>query len=53
MALHLCWVVLGSKGSITCRVADLRVVVEEPADINVAPVIPEDAVWKLTPTDPS
>ena len=38
---------------VPCRVADWRVVFEEPADINVGPVIPEDAAWKLTPTDPS
>ena len=37
---------------VACRVADWRVVFEEPADINVGPVIPEDAKWKLVPTDP-
>jgi hypothetical protein len=37
---------------VPCRVADWRVVFKEPADINVGPEIPENAVWKLTPTDP-
>ena len=38
---------------VPCRVDDWRVVFEEPADINAGPVIPVDAVWKLTPTNPS
>jgi hypothetical protein len=38
---------------VPCRVADWRLVFEEPADIKVGPVIPEDSVWKLTPTAPS
>ena len=37
---------------VACRVADWRVVFEEPEDINVGPVIPEGAEWKLVPTDP-
>ena len=37
---------------VPCRVADWRVVFKEPADINAGPEIPENAVWKLTPTDP-
>ena len=38
---------------VPCRVADWRVVFKEPADINVGPEIPEGALWKLVPTDPS
>ena len=37
---------------VPCRVADWRVVFKEPVDINAGPEIPENAVWKLTPTDP-
>ncbi|WP_170953570.1 hypothetical protein [Synechococcus sp. UW179A] len=37
---------------VACRVADWRVLFEEPADINVGPEIPEGAEWKLVPTDP-
>ncbi|WP_250395149.1 hypothetical protein [Synechococcus sp. MU1655] len=29
MALHLCWVVFGSKGAITCRVAVVVVGVDQ------------------------
>ncbi|KZR87887.1 hypothetical protein MITS9504_00311 [Synechococcus sp. MIT S9504] len=37
---------------VACRVADWRVVFEEPADINVGPEIPKGAEWKLVTTDP-
>ena len=38
---------------VPCRVADWRVVFKEPEDLQVGPEIPENAVWKLTPTDPN
>ena len=37
---------------VPCRVADWRVVFEEPADMKVGPEVPEGAQWKLVPTDP-
>lgn len=37
---------------VPCRVAEWRVVFEEPADMKVGPQIPENAQWKLVPTDP-
>ena len=37
---------------VPCRVADWRVVFEESADLNIGPEILENALWKLTPTDP-
>ena len=37
---------------VPCRVADWRVLFSEPADMKVGPEIPENAVWKLVPTDP-
>ena len=37
---------------VPCRVADWRVVFQELTEINVGSEIREDAVWKLTPTDP-
>ena len=38
---------------VPCRVADWRVVFKEPEDLQVGPEIPENAVWKLTPTVPN
>ena len=38
---------------VPCRVADWRVTFKEPEDLQVGPEIPENAVWKLTPTDPN
>ena len=41
-----------SSDYVPCRVADWRVVFQELTEINVGTEIREDAVWKLTPTDP-
>ena len=38
---------------VPCRVADWRVVFKEPEDLQAGPGIPENAVWKLTPSDPN
>ncbi|GCE65782.1 hypothetical protein OMCYN_01728 [cyanobiont of Ornithocercus magnificus] len=38
---------------LPCRVADWRVLFEEPADINVGPKILEGVQWKLVTTDPN
>ena len=38
---------------VPCRVADWRVSFKEPEDLQVGPEIPENAAWKLTPTDPN
>ncbi|WP_353291841.1 hypothetical protein [Synechococcus sp. M16CYN] len=35
---------------VSCRVPDWRVSWEEPADLKVAPKIPDDTQWKLIPT---
>ena len=32
---------------VSCRVPEWRVVFKEPKDLNLAPSIPEAAVWKL------
>ena len=45
-------VLIERSDHVPCRVADWRVVFEEPADLNIGPEIPENALWKLTPTDP-
>lgn len=37
---------------VACRVPDWRVVFKEPEDSKKSPDIPQDAVWKLVPTDP-
>ena len=37
---------------VACRVPDWRVAFKEPEDTKKAPEIPENAVWKLVPTDP-
>ncbi len=36
---------------VPCRVPDWRVVFEEPKDMSIGPVIPEDAKWRLFPVD--
>ena len=36
---------------VTCRVPEWRVAWEEPKDLKEAPVIPENAQWKLLPVD--
>ena len=36
---------------VPCRVADWRVVLKEPEDLQVGPEIPVNAVWKLTQTN--
>ena len=35
-----------------CRVADWRVVLEEPADMKIGPEVSEGELWKMVPTDP-
>ena len=36
---------------VACRVPEWRVAWEEPKDLNEAPSIPENAQWKLFPTE--
>ena len=37
---------------VPCRVPEWRVVFSEPADLLVPPSVPDDAEWKLYPTEP-
>ena len=37
---------------VTCRVPEWRVVFSEPADFLSPPSVPDDADWKLYPTEP-
>ncbi|QNI54617.1 hypothetical protein SynBIOSE41_02112 [Synechococcus sp. BIOS-E4-1] len=36
---------------VACRIAHWRLMFQEPEALQVGPEIPENAVWKLTPTD--
>ena len=37
---------------VPCRVPEWRVVFSEPADLLSPPSVPDDAEWKLYPTEP-
>ena len=37
---------------VPCRVPEWRVVFSEPADLLIPPSVPDDAEWKLYPTEP-